>query len=112
MNLTVKIRVIGGFAVISFLLVLLSVLSLFSLNKIENATQEVSELALPTVGGSSSLKASFLNMGRLTFEAYVTVEQNELNQKRVAYDASRANFEQELSDLRRVVSSEANLKSL
>lgn len=111
MNLTVKIRVIGGFAVISFLLVLLSVLSLFSLNKIENATQEVSELALPTVGGSNSLKASFLNMGRLTFEAYVTLTQDELNEKRAAYDSSKANFEQELTELRRVVNTENNLKS-
>lgn len=111
MNLTVKIRVIGGFAVISFLLVLLSVLSLFSLNKIENATQEVSELALPTVGGSNSLKASFLNMGRLTFEAYVTLTQDELNEKRAAYDSSKANFEQELTELRRVVNTEKNLKS-
>lgn len=111
MNLTVKIRVIGGFAVISFLLVLLSVLSLFSLNKIENATQEVSELALPTVGGSNSLKASFLNMGRLTFEAYVTLTQDELNEKRTAYDSSKANFEQELTELRRVVNTENNLKS-
>lgn len=111
MNLTVKIRVIGGFAIISFLLVLLSVLSLFSLNKIENATQEVSELALPTVGGSNSLKASFLNMGRLTFEAYVTLTQDELNEKRAAYDSSKANFEQELTELRRVVNTENNLKS-
>jgi methyl-accepting chemotaxis protein len=111
MNLTVKIRVIGGFAIISLLLVLLSIISLVSLNNIESATQEVSELALPTVGSSNSLKASFNNMGRLTFEAYVTTQQSELGEKRDAFDISRNNFMQELSDLRSIVSSEKNLKS-
>ena len=93
MNLTVKMRVISGFTIISFLLVLLSILSLVSLNKIESATEEVSELALPTVGGSNSLKASFLNMGRLTFEAYVTTNQSELNEKLAAFEASKSSFE-------------------
>lgn len=111
MNLTVKMRVISGFTIISFLLVLLSILSLVSLNKIEGATEEVSELALPTVGGSNSLKASFLNMGRLTFEAYVTKNQNELNEKLAAFEASRGSFEKELAELRDVVQSESNLKS-
>jgi methyl-accepting chemotaxis protein len=111
MNLTVKIRVIGGFAIISVLLVLLSALSLFSLNKIENATHEVSELALPTVGSSNSLKASFLNMGRLTFEAYVTNNQDDLSVKRNAFEESRNNFNQELTALRGIVSGEKNLKT-
>jgi methyl-accepting chemotaxis protein len=111
MNLTVKMRVISGFTIISFLLVLLSILSLVSLNKIESATEEVSELALPTVGGSNSLKASFLNMGRLTFEAYVTTNQSELNEKLAAFEASKSSFEEELAELRDVVQSESNLKS-
>jgi methyl-accepting chemotaxis protein len=111
MNLTVKMRVISGFTIISFLLVLLSILSLVSLNKIEGATEEVSDLALPTVGGSNSLKASFLNMGRLTFEAYVTTNQSELNEKLTAFEASKRSFEEELAELRDVVKSESNLKS-
>jgi methyl-accepting chemotaxis protein len=111
MNLTVKMRVISGFTIISFLLVLLSILSLVSLNKIESATEEVSELALPTVGGSNSLKASFLNMGRLTFEAYVTKNQNKLNEKLAAFKASKSSFEEELAELHDVVQSESNLKS-
>jgi methyl-accepting chemotaxis protein len=111
MNLTVKMRVISGFSIISFLLVLLSILSLFSLNEIENATDEVSDLALPTVGGSSSLKASFLNMGRLTFEAYVTTNQTDLNEKLVAFEASGNSFDEQLGALRSVVQYENNLKN-
>ncbi len=111
MNLTVAMRVIGGFSVISLLLVILSGISLYNLNEVDNATEEVSQLALPTVGGSNSLKASFLNMGRLTFEAYVTVTQEELKEKQAAFELSRTNFESELADLRRVVSEEKSLKS-
>jgi methyl-accepting chemotaxis protein len=111
MNLTVAMRVIGGFSVISLLLVVLSGISLYNLNEVDSATEEVSELALPTVGGSNSLKASFLNMGRLTFEAYVTVTQEELKEKQTAFELSRTNFESELSDLRKVVSGEKSLNS-
>ena len=111
MNLTVAMRVIGGFSVISLLLVVLSGISLYNLNEVDSATEEVSQLALPTVGGSNSLKASFLNMGRLTFEAYVTVSQEELKEKQTAFELSRTNFESELSDLRKVVSGEKSLNS-
>ncbi|MDT0629774.1 methyl-accepting chemotaxis protein [Alteromonas sp. W364] len=111
MNLTVAMRVIGGFSVISLLLVVLSGISLYNLNEVDSATEEVSQLALPTVGSSNSLKASFLNMGRLTFEAYVTVTQEELKEKQTAFELSRTNFESELSDLRKVVSEEKSLNS-
>ncbi|MEQ3652819.1 MAG: methyl-accepting chemotaxis protein [Glaciecola sp.] len=111
MNLTVAMRVIGGFSVISLLLVVLSGISLYNLNEVDSATEEVSQLALPTVGGSNSLKASFLNMGRLTFEAYVIVNQEELKEKQTAFELSRTNFESELSDLRKVVSGEKSLNS-
>lgn len=111
MNLTVAMRVIGGFSVISLLLVVLSGISLYNLNEVDSATEEVSQLALPTVGGSNSLKASFLNMGRLTFEAYVTVTQEELKEKQTAFELSRTNFESELSELRKVVSGEKSLNS-
>ncbi len=42
-------------------------------------------------------------MGRLTFEAYVTTNQNELKEKLAAFEGSKSNFEEELAALRDVV---------
>lgn len=113
MKITVAIRVIGGFAIISLLLLVISVVSLFSLGSIDRATQEVNNLAIPTLKGSSQLKVSFLNMGRLTFEAYYEKDSSALADKLTGFETSRGNFESQLSSLRSVVASEAALnKSL
>ena len=111
MNLTVAMRVIVGFSVISLLLVMLSLISLYNLSEVEDATGEVSQLALPTVGGSNSLKASFLNLGRLTFEAYVSADQKYLEQKRNEFDRSKSVFNKEFQTLRDVVKDEETLRS-
>ena len=111
MNLTVAMRVIVGFSVISLLLVMLSLISLYNLSEVEDATGEVSQLALPTVGGSNSLKASFLNLGRLTFEAYVSTDQKLLEQKRSEFNSSKSVFNEEFQTLRDVVKDEETLRS-
>ena len=60
MKITVATRVIGGFVAISALLIVISVVvSLYNLNSIGSATEEVNDVALPTVAGSNALKASF-----------------------------------------------------
>ncbi|MBF7075084.1 HAMP domain-containing protein [Glaciecola sp. MH2013] len=111
MNLTVAMRVIVGFSVISLLLVMLSGISLYNLSEVEDATSEVSQLALPTVGGSNELKASFLNLGRLTFEGYLTQEESVLGDKNKEFQASTANFYSQLEILRTVVKEQKVLRS-
>ena len=95
MKITVATRVIGGFVAISLLLIVVSVVSLYNLNSIGSATEEVNDVALPTVAGSNALKASFLNMGRLTFESYIEENLSGLEEKRSAFDRSQNDFEQE-----------------
>ncbi len=53
MRITVAMRVIGGFVVISLLLIALGISSITSVNRIGDASEELSSLALPTVAGSS-----------------------------------------------------------
>lgn len=109
MRITVAMRVIGGFVVISLLLIALGISSIWSMNRIGGASQELSTLALPTVAGSSDLKASFLNMGRLTFEGYVNEDKNLVAEKREQYDAAGQTFDSTLSKLRDVVSRDNGL---
>jgi methyl-accepting chemotaxis protein len=111
MKLTVATRVIGGFVIISGLLILISVFSLGNLSIIDEEVEEVNRVAIPVLSSSSALKASFLNMGRITFEAYIEDELDGLNQKRTAFNQSRSNFDAELNKLRQVVQNDPQLSS-
>jgi methyl-accepting chemotaxis protein len=111
MKITVATRVVGGFAIITLLLVILGVVAVSSLSSIDSATEEVNTLALPTVSGSSQLKVSFLNMGRLTTESYYEETLEGLSAKKTAFEDSQANFDAELRILTGVVSKEKDLRS-
>lgn len=111
MKLTVATRVIGGFVAISALLIVISVVSLYNLNSIGSATEEVNDVALPTVAGSNALKASFLNMGRLTFESYIEEDLNDLKSKRASFNSAKDTFESEYKKLAQAVSNEPELRS-
>ena len=111
MKITVATRVIGGFVAISALLIVISVVSLYNLNSIGSATEEVNDVALPTVAGSNALKASFLNMGRLTFESYIEEDLNGLKDKRASFNSAKDTFESEYKKLAQAVNNEPELKS-
>jgi len=111
MKMTVAMRVVGGFAIITSLLIVMGIFSLTTLNSIDNATEEVSSLALPTVSGSSQLKVSFLNMGRITTEAYHETNLEALSALLDALTTSQRNFETQFNTLEVVVSQEAGLKN-
>ena len=110
MKFTVATRVVGGFGIITLLLVILGIVAVFSLSSIDSATEEVNTLALPTVSGSSQLKVSFLNMGRLTTESYYETTLDGLKTKKTAFENSESNFDNELRTLTSVVSKEQDLR--
>lgn len=111
MKITVATRIIGGFVAISVLLIIISIVSLYNLNSIGSATEEVNDVALPTVAGSNALKASFLNMGRLTFEAYIEESLTGLQEKKASFKAARDAFDSEYTKLASAVSEEPDLRS-
>ena len=83
MKLTVAKRVYGGFLAVTVLLFVIGVSSLVSLNKIGSKSEQLSTIALPTVAGSSDLKASFINMGRLTLEGFISQKESEVVAKQL-----------------------------
>jgi methyl-accepting chemotaxis protein len=110
MKITVATRVVGGFTIITLLLVVLGGVAVFNLSSIDSATEEVNTLALPTVSGSSQLKVSFLNMGRLTTEANYETSLGGLKDKKTAFENSQTIFDNELRVLTSVVSKEQDLR--
>lgn len=97
-------RVIGGFALISVLLLVIGVSSLLNFNSIDSATEEVNTLAIPTLNASNQLKISFLNMGRLTVAGFYETEPDVLDTQFENLKTSKANFESEVAIIKGKVS--------
>ncbi|MFS1701679.1 methyl-accepting chemotaxis protein [Aestuariibacter sp. GS-14] len=111
MNLTVKARIIIGFVAISTLLFIISVFSLFNLSSVHDDVEEVNKVAMPTVIGSNTLKATFLNMGRLTFEAYISEEISSVESSQAKFNDANQRFDAAYKELAATVKNDPQLKS-
>lgn len=111
MKLTVAMKIIGGFTIISALLILTSVISWNSLNTISDATKQQDELAIPTLKESNMLANDLTGIGNLTLRAYyqTTLEPLSLNQK--VFNANTINFKEHLQKLKSIVQNEPSLIS-
>lgn len=88
MKIIVVICVIGGFVVISLLLIVISVVLLYNFNLIGLVIEEVNDVVLFIVVGSNVLKVSFFNMGRFIFELYIEENLSGLEEKCSVFDRS------------------------
>ncbi|MFD2165246.1 methyl-accepting chemotaxis protein [Thalassotalea euphylliae] len=111
MNLTVAVKIIGGFTILAFLLVVTSVSSLLNLNAVHDSTSEVSELAIPTLAGSNQLTVELTQMGNLTLRGYYQSELEPLAANKQSFDEANVKFTNELKTLKGVVQQESALIS-
>jgi len=109
MNLTVKMKIIGGFAIISVLLILTSIISLMNLSTINDSTITQNELAIPTLKGSNKLARELTQIGSLGLQGYYQNQLSPLAGNVSAYEALNADFTKELKALKGVVQKEASL---
>ena len=109
MNLTVAMKIIGGFTVISILLILTSVISLVNLNTIHESTLKQSDLAIPTLKGSNQLANELTQMGNLTLRGYYQNDLAPLSENKQSFESANTNFTAELKKLKSVVQSESAL---
>lgn len=109
MKLTVAMKIIGGFTIISLLLILTSVISWSSLNTIGDSTKQQNELAIPTLKGSNKLANDLTGIGNLTLRAYYQTQLAPLAENRAAFDVDKENFRAQLTQLKNIVKNEKNL---
>ncbi|WP_281559721.1 methyl-accepting chemotaxis protein [Thalassomonas sp. RHCl1] len=109
MNLTVAMKIKGGFAIITVLLVITSIISWSSLNKIQDATLEMSELAVPTLAGSNQLTLELAQMGNLTLKGYYQSELTPLAENQQAFDSANTLFSGALKKLKALVQDKSHL---
>ena len=111
MNLTVAVKIIGGFAIISILLVTTSLISLSNLKTVNTATLQQNELAIPTLKGSNALTHKISKMSNLTLKGYYEKKLDQLAKGLSEYKTIETQFQNQLSQLKTIVSKEKNLLS-
>jgi len=111
MNLTVAMKIIGGFAIISLLLIITSVISLVNLSTIQDATSQQSDLAIPTLKGSNKLAHELMEMGSATLRGYYQTELSPLESNLQVFNNANDNFVADLKKLKVIIQSEASLSS-
>jgi methyl-accepting chemotaxis protein len=111
MNLTVAMKIIGGFAIIAVLLVITSVISLKNLDTIHDSTVQQSEVAIPTLKGSNKLANTLTQIGNLTLRGYYQKESEPLNANLASYNEDKEGFTEELKKLKTVVRNDNSLLS-
>ena len=109
MNLTVAVKIIGGFAIIAVLLIATSMFSLSNLSTIQKSTLEVSELAIPTLTGSNQLTVELTQMGNLTLRGYYQNDLAPLSDNQQAFESANNKFSAELKKLKTLVQEQSNL---
>ena len=70
MKLTVALRVMGGFGVISLLLLIIGATAYVSLNNINSSTAEVNEVSIPALENSALMQSEFVVMSKLSLQAF------------------------------------------
>lgn len=92
MNLTVATKIIGGFTIISILLLLTSAISLLNLNTISDSTNQQNELAIPMLKGSNELSLQLSQMSNFTLKAFYQSDLTALSQDFNSYQIINDQF--------------------
>jgi len=111
MNLTVAMRIIGGFTIILILLVLTSVTSWLNLNKISDSTEQQNQLAIPTLKGSNQLTLELNQMANFTLKGFYETKLSSLEENLQAFNTVKAQFVPAFKQLKALVENENNLIS-
>ena len=111
MNLTVAMKIMGGFAIISILLILTSVISLYNLNTISDSTQQQNQLAIPTLKGSNKLALELGQMANTTLKGFYQTDLASLAENLATYKAIDEQFIPDFKKLKTLVQNEQTLLS-
>jgi methyl-accepting chemotaxis protein len=109
MNLTVAVKIIGGFLTLAVLLIITSLFSLLNLNNIHDSTTKVSELAIPTLKESNYLAVELISMGNLALKEYYQQDIVLLEKNKNEFNNQVKKFDDTLRNLKVIVQQESTL---
>ncbi|WP_300319491.1 methyl-accepting chemotaxis protein [Idiomarina sp.] len=106
MKITVAMRVIGGFAIITLLLLVISLSSLFNINSIGSSVDNVNDKAMPALNEVAAIKVYTLELSGLQLETYYAESLSAIDSYRGEFDASQESLMSSLEDLQRLIKGE------
>lgn len=110
MKLTVALRIIGGFGIISLLLLLIGATAYISLSNISSSTAEVNQVSIPALENSAQMQSEFVIMSKLSLQAFNAIELKEVDQLLQQFSTEQQRYQQASTQLARVVQDNAQLK--
>ncbi|MDX3775054.1 methyl-accepting chemotaxis protein [Chromatiaceae bacterium AAb-1] len=111
MKLTVALRVVGGFGIISLLLLIIGTTSYISLNSISSSTAEVNTVSIPALEKSAQLQSEFVLMSKVSLQAFYSDSLSGVSELQANFVREQQKYEQAARELSVVVEKEANLKN-
>ncbi len=111
MKLTVALRVIGGFGIISLLLLIIGVTAYVSLNNISTSTAEVNEVSIPALENSATMQSEFVIMSKLSLQAFNAVSLSEVADLRQKFVIEQQRYRKAAESLTTAVQNEVTLKN-
>lgn len=109
MKLTVALRIIGGFGVISLLLLIIGITSYMSLNSINASTTQVNEISIPALENSAVLQSEFVKMSKVSLQAFYATEVKQVKELETQFSAEQALYDTAAKALQVVVAEEETL---
>ena len=109
MKLTVALRIIGGFGVISLLLLVIGITSYMSLNSINASTTQVNEISIPALENSAVLQREFVKMSKVSLQAFYATEVKQVKDLENQFSAEQALYDTAAKALQTVVAEEETL---
>jgi methyl-accepting chemotaxis protein len=111
MKLTVALRIIGGFGVISVLLLIIGLTSYVSLNNISNSTSQVNTISIPALENSATLKGEFVIMSKITLQAFYSDDLKKIASLESAFASEKTAYDSAAKNLQNVLANEAELSA-
>ena len=112
MRLTVAARAIGGFTIITALLLVISLTSFFSLQSIGKSSQEVNQAAIPSLIGAATLQSELMQLSNSQTEAFYSDDLDTVAALQQDFIRVSAAVEAQLAELRRVLTRDAETRSV
>ncbi|MGM0430672.1 MAG: methyl-accepting chemotaxis protein [Pseudomonadota bacterium] len=103
MKITVAMRVIGGFAIITLLLLIISLSSLFNINSIGSSVDNLNDQAVPALNEVAAVKVDILELGSVQLETFYDEKVTQVDAHRKEFEASRSSLFSSLKELQKLI---------
>lgn len=109
MKLTVALRIVGGFGVISLLLLFIGITSYNRLSTIRDSTSLVNTISIPALENSAVLKSEFVKMSKISQQAFYANEVQQVKDLETQFAAEKVLYNAAATSLQTIVAEEPEL---